>query len=158
MQTAAGFPSYATDWTMDLVRQGKGFHGGAQQAAVAAEYGHVQLINPAGSSKRVVVVGALWSVAGNGVLRFREYDTALTTDTGQARNLLRGGGAATAQVRTASNAAELGTLAWAIRTTTGAIGITPSGWYLELGAGQGVLFNHDTVNIALQAMFTWLEL
>lgn len=77
------------------------FAGQAIQAAVAGQYSHVQLWNPAGSGKRVLV-SRLWVSNGTGApLSFaaRLHNAALTTLLNTVPSKLAGGADSTAELR-----------------------------------------------------------
>src|SRR6267142_1192683 len=98
----------ATDQWLAYIQAGKAFVLGARLAATAANIGHVQLFNPVASGKTVLARRVIVSCSAVDGLDLNVYNTALTTDAGAGINMLSGGAAGVAHVRTQFNGAELG--------------------------------------------------
>jgi hypothetical protein len=147
----------ATETWLSEVRAGRGFVMGGVQAAVAAQQSHVQLLNPAGSARTLIVRGIVASSGGADVLRIARHDAALATLLGAGVNLLRGGTAGLGEVRTAANAGLLGTTEFRVNILAGTPFIPVPEWYCELDPGEGMLVGLETVAIALFTNYLWNE-
>lgn len=82
--------------------------GAATQGAVASEFSHIQILNPAGSGKILYVDNLMASVGAASHIDLLRYDTALTTAVA-ARSLKIGGAAGIGQVRTQTFTTLVGT-------------------------------------------------
>lgn len=101
--------------TVDVIDGGKArtlgnqaFMGTSYQGAVAAQYPHVQLWNPAGSAKRIIVEAFAAASATVGGWQLRSAVAALTTLGAAPASKNIGGAAGVGQVRTAANVAAQG--------------------------------------------------
>lgn len=88
---------------------GAAFMGQVATNAVAAQYGHVQLFNPAGSGKRAVVEQIVMSASLADVPQIFRYDTPLTRLFGYAPSKNVGGTVSTMELRAQENATQLAT-------------------------------------------------
>lgn len=142
-----------TDRWFQELRAGRAFSGSASQGAVAGEYSHVQLLNPAGSGVQAIVAQLRAKVAVASTIELRLYDTGLTTDAGAVANLLAGGAAGASHVRRQTNVAGLGsTLSLYYLAANTPTVLWPS-WGPELAPGKGVLVLCATVNIEMTLEF-----
>jgi len=135
------------------VTQGIAFVCGAEQAAVAAQVGQIQLLNPSGSSADLILQALTPSIASTGNLTLRRYDTPLATPSSPL-NMFLGGAAPVGQFYRQTNAVSLGIQLALIRFSTPTI-ILP--FVFVIPPGAGLLVEAVTVNVAIQATFSWLE-
>jgi hypothetical protein len=144
------------DWLYE-VRNGRAFCRDVAQAAVAGEYSHCQILNPIGNSKTLLVYRLLPAKSVTGSITFRRYDTALTTSATAGVNLKVGGATATAEIRQQTAVGALGTgICSPYLLANTSTPVFPD-WLCELSAGKGVLFNNNTANELLAAVFFWVE-
>lgn len=139
---------------------GQAFIGQWGANAVAAQYAHMQLLNPSGSGKRVVITQ--YKGISNALCSFQliRYDTALTTLNGNAPSKDIAAAASTAQLRSATNAAQLGTGSVMDSSYFPAAGMAPSFVFREpiiLRANQGIVLRSDTVNTLVSGVFEFYE-
>ena len=134
---------------------GRLFVGGDFAAAVAAQFGHVQLLNPVASGKTAILIACVSD--NNAALNwgFCRYDTALVTNSAQVANAKLGGAAPSCQVRTATDAGALGTRLTSRLPTLNTDCLM--GGICLLAAGQGVLVRSQNVNLAVYGQFWWIE-
>lgn len=138
-------------------RASRAFMGYVNQGAVAAENSHVQIHNPAASGKTVIVRSVRVSATVATYVRLAIYNTALTTSVATKANKDSGGAAPVANIRSATNAGELGTAIGSHRiaavTPTEMIAAGP----ILLGAGEGLVVLDVNVNDTLTGTFEWTE-
>ena len=148
----------AQDQWYAQIRASRAFVLGGAQASVGGQYGHVQILNPAATGVNVIVYSILAGKTTAGAILVHRYDTALATLIGQGVNLLAGGAAGLAAVRSGSNAAQLGTQM--VEATSAAMAFVPimPGWSVQLGPTQGIVVLTDIVNERVTATFEWIEL
>jgi hypothetical protein len=92
------------------------------------------------------------------IIRLTIYNTALSTLVGNGANLLVGGTASSAELRTQNNASQLGTQVGNLRIPQNApIFPLADDWSFELGAGEGVLVVGD-VDIETRVIYQWIEI
>lgn len=147
----------ATERWYSEVRAGRAFMRGTHVAAAAGALGEVQLFNPAASGITVIVRRATSGALAADRHQVRQYDTALGTLVGTGFNLLSGGAAAAAVIRTATPAAADGTLISEMRLPADALGDILDDWSWELGAGEGVLIVGTTANQVIDVTYFWIE-
>lgn len=147
----------ATERWLSEIRAGRAFIGNRVQVASAANFGHIQLLNPAGSAVTIIVRAIVLSLGAATRARMAYFDTALTTLVGTGANLLRGAAASVGTIRAEDNAAELGTEIYNINILSGTPTDPVPEWLCELGAGEGVLINCALVNTAILGNFLWME-
>lgn len=145
-----------------LTANGFAFAGAVQQAAVAAEYPHVQALNPAGSGKVFFVDTLIVSASVAGTIAVRRYDTALTTApvAGQSVNKNIGGAAGVLQLRSQSSAVILPASVSSlldVQVTANTITSVDMSAPIRLSAGQGLVVVTGAVNISLYANVAWRE-
>lgn len=142
-------------------RNSRSFWGACLQAAVAAQLGHIQLLNPVASGKTVIVDRVLFENGGaSNLLDLSDYATGLTTNTGSVWAKNQAGGAPVAQLRKQTNAAELGTIKLLFRTPA-ALGYSevlgPTDAPLVIAAGAAITLIQNNVNVECAAIFHWRE-
>jgi|SRR5271166_1360176 len=133
------------------------FSLGATQAAVAAKFSLVQLLNPPGSLVTVVILGVTDGVtAVAGEVRWNNTAGATLIGTGKAT---RGGVAnSSAQVYTDAQTALAGTVVQNILAGDSLqLSTLQSGLYV-LDPGVGIQIDLTIVNTALTTNFLWAEL
>lgn len=148
----------ATEVWLSEVRAGRAFILGGTQPAVAASFSEVQLFNPVGSGVQVLIRALTTTVNVATGVSLREFNTGLATLVSAGRNLLQGGAVSVAELRRAAPAAQDGTLAAGFDVDANISRDISQEWLYELGAGEGVLLAHDTVNAQLKAIFMWREI
>ncbi len=155
--TAAVGSLVNVDWLYSI-RQARGFVGHGQQAAVAAQNSHVQLLNPVGSGRTVIVHGLIGVQDLAGYVYVRLHDPALATLLGNGVNLAVGGAASVAELRATTNVGILGTplRAFGMGATLAYAVVTD--WFVLLAPGKGVLMAAGTLNNGLGASYEWIEL
>ncbi len=147
----------ASDQWLTYVKAGQAFNLGVLQAAVAAALGQIQLLNPVASGKTVLVRSLILEADVNSPVDIAEYDTALVTDAGAGRNLLRGGAAAVAHVRQQTSAALVGTVAYNSSILASSPFRPVDNWFYILAPGNGLVAQGEAANIAVRAYFQWAE-
>jgi len=146
-----------TERWLSEMRAGRGFGGFLNQVAVAAQNSHIQLFNPVASGITVIVRLVLFaSVAAQGV-HVSHHNTALTTLGATSRNLLSGGAAPVAEVRSQTNAGELGSQFLGLNAAAATQLQVNAEWFTEVGAGEGVLISGASVNVELLGNWLWME-
>jgi hypothetical protein len=157
LSLGGGLTVTATEKWLSEIRAGRAFAKGRLQAAVASENSHVQLKNPAASGKTAIVRSVLVSTPTAMLVSFQTYDTDLTTDVGAGRNLLSDGANGVAHIRSQTNIGVLGTKVGELHFPANhPLSIAPE-WLWEMGDGEGILVVGGTVNVALSALFMWIE-
>lgn len=141
-----------------LVTNGVCFAGNVARAAVAAEYPHVQLFNPAASGKTLYIDGLVMSKGTSGAIYVGRYDTALITLSGNGVNQEFGGAASVAELRSASLAAitigdQIQSLYCGASVPYELVVIAP----FIVPPGFGMLLTVSVVNQDLYASFRWRE-
>ena len=126
---------------------------GANQAAVAGKYSHIQLLNPAGSGVVALVDRVEFSTGAAGLIYFRYYDTGVTTLVQAWEPTLRGGNAGISQVRQDTNAAVLGTRVVRAEVLADTMYSFIFRYPVILAAAEGCMVAADTANTALLASF-----
>lgn len=138
---------------------GLAFMGGAAQAAVAAQYSHVQIWNPAANTKNLIVNEVLVAADSPGVIALRGSAVALTTLDGNPSSKKIGAAASTSEIRRQTNAAILGTGQGFSQTPV----LVNTAFRIPLvepfivAPGFGLLAYHETVNSTLRASFQFYE-
>jgi len=126
------------------------FLGPNFQAAVAAEYAHVQWKNPAASGIRSVIKSIFAGVSAASLVHLYFFDVDLTVANGVVQSKANGGAAGLTQCRLQSNAVLLGTTdLGAVYLGAGASVHLPLQEPLVLAAGEGVILVSFTPNVAL---------
>ena len=141
---------------LNEIRNGRAFMGGANLAASVGDNGHIQLHNPGGSGITVIVFSISHAVYADGTITLRVHDTAITTNTGNGQNLLRGGTGPVGDIRTVDNAGSLGTTMGSQAVLANTPFFWTEAWGIELGAGEGVLVTGDS-NVRHACTYLWIE-
>lgn len=138
--------------------QQKAFMGGAEVAAVASQYAHVQLLNPAASGKTIYVLTATISTQSNTNLELCSYDTALGTAAPATPKIL-GGSAGVGLVKSTTNASLLGTFSGVAHLSQNAVSIFdfPMKQAIRLDQGKGLVLRQGVVNTPMNGFFEWIE-
>jgi len=168
MQIARGqVGSNAVLGTVSVIEGGKSrslagaaFSASNSSAALAGNYSHVQLWNPAGTGKRLIVTEVLLATAVAGSLSLRRHNVALATLSGAVpmnKRLDAAPVASVAQLRDEQNAAQLGTFAGSVM----AAGIASFLWKFSepysVEPGFGLQAVGSAVNEIVRANFQWFE-
>lgn len=133
------------------------YFGSAMQAAVAGEFGHVQLVNPA-SAQLVVLIQSYRNIeGGNPVYRCGRAGVELTTLIGRGVDAIGLRVGSTAVLRSQTNASLLVSrgLAWLAAATT--FGDNLNGNYLVLMPGDDATFADETANQLMGVSLRWRE-
>jgi len=147
----------ATDKWLSYIQAGQAFVLGARMAAGAGVINHVQLFNPVGSGKTVLARRVIVSCSVVDGLDLNIHNAALATDAGAGINMLSGGAAGVAHIRTQQNAAELGTVVSPVSNPALTPFVHGGDWLFQLAPGQGALVCHFTVNENLNGTWFWAE-
>lgn len=142
-----------TDRWFQELRAGRTFDGYTSQAAIAGQYAHVQLKNPAASGKQAIVAQILVTCAVVVDVLITRYDVDCTTDAGALVNYLLGAAAGACHVRTESNVGVLGTQIDSRRVQANTPTVLYPSWGPELSPGTGLALLPGTVNTQLIGMF-----
>jgi len=147
-----------TERWLSEIRSGRAFAGSATLAALAANFSHIQLLNPAGSVITIVTRLLTLDLVVVGSAGVGTHNTALTTLAGAGANLLSGGAASVGEIRSQTDVAQLGTYL----STYDLLASSPihfgGEWILELGAGEGIITSPGAVNVANRTSFLWIEI
>lgn len=147
----------ATELWLSEIRAGNAFARGIYLAASVGNLSEIQLFNPVASNKIVIVRSILAASSGLSSIDLRTHNTALGTLVGAGVNLLAGAAAAQGELRTATPAAADGTSFATIRAAAETeLYIVPD-WFMELGAGEGLIVTSVLANSGNGAFFTWRE-
>jgi hypothetical protein len=148
----------ASEKWLSYIQAGQAFAFAASLGPTAGVISHVQLFNPVGSGKTVLVRRAFSSlVTSTDTINLNLYNTALATDVGAGLNLLSGAAAGQAHVRSGTNATQLGTNFAQLYTAIAQPQPFGPDWLCQLAAGQGVLVCGSAVNTWAVASFYWVE-
>ena len=143
---------------LNEIRAGRAFVHAVRLAASVGDSGHIQLFNPAGSGITVIPYRLITATDANAALNLSQHNTELGTDNGVGVNLLSGGPASAAHLRSIDSAVGLGTILGETRS----LADTPFEWYrdwlMELGEGEGLVSFSGTANILNMATFFWIEI
>ena len=140
--------------------------GYVTQGAVAANYAHCQILNPATSEWEVVVDAVRIRLNSNTSWSIRIYDTALTTQGGNLSTVdlpgestfTWGGGAgdSAAQLRNVNHTSVYGSIILALGYTSSSVdAVVPLG--IRLLAGRGIVAVAGAVNIQIHTSWAWRE-
>jgi hypothetical protein len=143
---------------LNEIRAGRAFNLWSSLGASVGDNSHIQLINPAGSGITVIVFDILGVLSADGSLRVNTHNVNLTTDIGTGANLLAGGAASVAHVRSVQNAGVLGTLIKQMVVLARSPLRPYRDYSWELGAGEGILVAAAETNMGVNAAFDWIEL
>jgi len=148
----------ATEKWLQALQAGQGFTNFANVAAVAAQFTFIQIFNPGGSGRTVLVRSFIMQM-GAATFFYTAFDnTARTTDAGAGINLLSGGAAGVAHVRSETNAADSTTHFGLVAVPINQAFSPPIEWFAQLAPGQGMSCVSALVNQTLYGQFYWLEL
>jgi hypothetical protein len=148
----------ATERWLSEIRGGRAFSLGADLGASVGNFGHIQLLNPAGSA-RTIIVRAAHGAAGAAInIAVRTSAVVLATLIGAGVNLLVGAVAGLGVIRQEALAAETGTLTGILSVPANDSRPFVTEWYVELDPGEGVLINGRTINTLVSAFYQWIEL
>lgn len=138
---------------------GLAFVGGADLAAVASQYPHIQILNPSGSGIVVAVDKIVFTnVTNNSDYGIHTYNTALASNltTIECTNI----GAATpnAELREATNVAVLGDMFYVDRELAAVPAKNMFDYPLFLDEGQGIVAVSYSTNVTVRGNVFWREL
>lgn len=145
-------PVVFKDFFLDRAQNAAVYEAMANVSSGASTYAHLQVWNPVGSGKTVVVQGVMHQFASGApnYFHFRQYNTALTTLIGTFSNLRSGEPSSSAELRSQSPTSSLGTTIWMQPngTDSGPI-FTPR--YDVLSPGKGLVLAASVVNLDVRA-------
>ena len=137
--------------------RGEAFFGANVLGPVASNYSHVQLLNPAGTGKNVIITSISVRSTSADFVELRSYATALTTNENTTNKLI-GGSAASGQLHTEAHTARYGTLLSETRgEATTNFRLILSEEPIVLAPATGILVVPAVVNVGLEATYEWLE-
>lgn len=139
------------------VKTASSFIGGIYCGAVAGNYSMVQLWNPAGSGKNLVLAQTEYSCKTLCGMYLAVHNAALTTLLGQPANKLTGAAAGVGVTRVQNNAALLGTSILYFHVLASSPQILRLGDPMVITPGYGVQVMSDTLNVEVAASFEWYE-
>lgn len=140
-----------------IVNDDEYFFRKAYQANVAAEYPHIQVWNPSGSGKTVIVDNIMGSLNSSTDLTLCTYNTQLSTLDGTVTSFGHGSVSGSTQIRTESSSSTLGTEIYHMRTISAFREIEfPIGWGFQLAEDEGLLIRAEGAERQLTAEF-WVR-
>lgn len=154
--TTVTVPAQSERWFSEI-RAGRAFNRGVVVVAGGAQIAEAQLFNPVGSGKQVLIYSAMFSSNVNDQPQLRRYDTALGTLIGNGANLLAGGAASVAEIRTAIPAAVDGSQLLILQVVANTPQALSPVWIAELSPGQGYLITGSVVVDGICAVWWWNE-
>lgn len=154
--TSITVPQSSERWFSEM-RAGRCFARGTTLGASVGNFSEIQVFNPVGSGKQLLVYKAMGCEDVGSAIHFRIHNTALATLVGTASNLLVGAAASSGEIRTAQPAALDGTVIAVFYVSARAIQDVASLWCAELSPGQGVLITSNLANENICAAFFWNE-
>ncbi len=154
--TTVTVPAQSERWFSEM-RAGRCFMRGEVVAAAAAQFAEYQIFNPGASGRQIIVYGAMFSSNSSDQPQLRRFDTALGTLIGNGFNMLLGGAASVAEIRSAVPAAQDGTRMSILQVATNAPQTLAPVWIAELSPGQGLIMAAGTANTGVCTIFWWNE-
>jgi hypothetical protein len=153
-----------TTWN-EHVRNGEAFSAEDFIIGAVGLFPHLQLFNPVGSGIRVRLRSVHETMTVARVVNVKRYDppgSILGPPAGFVlENLLGGGPAAIAEVRSNNGVASVGSPFWLVQSNANEPGIYPprgQEWGHDLLPGQGIVLVSSTTNTTLIANWQWVEL
>ena len=143
---------------LNEIRAARAFARSVALAASVGDFGHIQLFNPGGSGITIIVHKIYPATNNQQEFVIQTHNTALTTLVGTGINLLSGGAAGIGELRTENILSITGTQLYRGRILGSTLIALPLEWFMELGAGEGVLFTTTGSNEAHVDTFEWIEL
>lgn len=136
----------------------RGFLGSGASTAVAAQEGHVQLWNPAGSGKRLIVNQISLVLGGASHMYIGHHNVALANLDTAPSNKRLSGAATIAELRNQTQAGGIGTIIMSlyIATANESFIFRPTE-PLVVPPGLGLTLRHGTVNSLIQGSFDFFE-
>lgn len=144
---------------LERVIEGFAFIGGTSCAAVAAQYAHVQLFNPAAALRRVIV-SDVWITNNTGLVSsytLRHNAAALATLNSNPTAKRFGGAASGAQERQENNAAAIGSFVASFILQVGESVCLVFKEPLVLEPGRGLIIQQFTVNLGVAGAWQFVE-
>lgn len=144
---------------LERVLDGFAFIGGTSCNAVAAQFAHVQLWNPATSLRRLIV-SDLWIINNTGIAAtytLRHHNAAILTLNDNPTAKRFGGAASGAHQRQEANAVAIGTSFgnWILQVAESASLMFKEPLVLE--PGRGLIVQNFTVNLGVAAAWQFIE-
>lgn len=152
-----GLTVTATDRWYAEIRAGRAFTGTGDVGAVVGEFSHIQLFNPAGSGRILLVHRFVVTALNVIAISMFTHNTELTTDNGAGANLLAGSTAGQGHVRQQTNVSVLGTevRGWIIVANNPLDFVKE--WDFELGEGEGIHVACTSTNQRIVTFTDWTE-
>jgi len=154
--TSVTVPVQQERWFSEM-RAARAFIRGYALISGAGNYGEIQLFNPLGSGKQILVYRSTGSVLTNTALQYRLHNVALANLVGNGINLLSGGAAGAGEIRYATPLALDGTQLQVVQVLNNDPYGQPATWLFELSPGQGLLITSNVVNETICGNFYWNE-
>lgn len=140
------------------VKAGVSYFGSAYQIAVAAQFAHAQLWNPAGSGRRLVVSQLTIQSVTAATHRVCAHNVAIGgLYTFQPASKLAGGAASVAQTRNGSDVAQLGTFMGQFVVPANSSFVWRPSEPIVIPPGWGIHTNANAVNVETFANFEYFE-
>ena len=133
--------------------QGLAYMGVTSMVATPTFISIVQIFNPAGSGKTVIVDGILVSNTTTGAIALFFYDAALASLTGVWKNMLRAGAASNTEMRKQAIGGALGTDFAAVENLANSNFLIPFEYPAILEPGEGIIASQGVVNTTMSATF-----
>jgi len=147
----------ASEKWLTYIQAGQAFAGTFLNPGLAGNFSIVQLFNPVASGKTVLVRRVVASLGATSQMLIAIFNTALTTDQGAAQNLLVGGAASVAHIRSVQQAGQVGTSITTLDLNVGSPQYLGPDWLCQLPAGTGIVVQAGAVAIEVGAGFYWAE-
>ncbi len=147
----------ASEKWLTYIQAGQAFALGLINPGLAGNFSPVQLFNPVASGKTVLVRRVVASVGVTTQMILGIYNTALTTDQGAGLNLLVGGAASVAHVRSVQQVGNVGASITTLDLNSGNPQYLGPDWLCQLPAGTGIVVTSGVVAVEVGAGFYWAE-
>jgi len=145
------------DRWIDDIRAGRAFAAGGNEVG-GANMSFVQLMNPAGSGITIIIKALILCPTVTSINHIAVHNTALTNLLDNGVNLLSGGSDGLGEIRGQQSAVALGTRFMQIPLLDDRPYIVPGSWFMELGAGEGIVMNQSFSGVDGIANWHWIEL
>ena len=140
-----------------VVSQGGAFYDGTSVGGDTSKYTTLQLYNPAGSGKILIIDSIFFSTAANATVSVAQYATEQANDIRAWRSALFGGSAGVSHLRWAQHASVTGS----VITTVYLLATTPFQLVednpIQVGATNSIQIISETANVGLTANFIGRE-
>jgi hypothetical protein len=146
------------EYWLSLMQAAKCFGMGTALGPVAAQFSHIQLWNPVGSGKTLLVRHVLAEMLTAGTIYLRADNVARATFDTNGNDLNLGAGGSAAEIHTENNAALQGSRLGRHDVLASVETWWDDGWVAVITPGNGLNVIAGIVNVNLSADFTWAEI